>query len=165
MKVICQKHTWINIHIYAISYLIRGDLFLLFVWLICGAIQEKCQHFRTTLCFAEWWRMQRGLEAKASTCVCFLSSQISWSGGSGVPWHFLFWGVLFIWPKDSAQSHQPTATKHIGLRRKGSGETTFSFSEGHWAQIWHFVLINELLFNLITLILDQNSYFCQSGDI
>lgn len=39
--------------------------------------------------------------------------------GSGIPWHFLFWGPLFIWPKDSAQSHQPTATKHMELPLKG----------------------------------------------
>lgn len=82
MRVICPRHTWVNIHIHAISHIMRLDLFL-FVWLICGEIQEKCQRFRTTLCLVDWWRMQRGLEAKAWTCVCFLSSQISWSGGVG----------------------------------------------------------------------------------
>lgn len=98
--------------------------------------------------------MQRGPGGQGLNLCLFLVKSDFLVGGSGVPWHFLRWGILFIWPKDSAKSHQPTATKHTGLRRKvARRDTTFSLFQRHLFPI------NVLLFTW--LILDQNSRFCQ----
>lgn len=147
-KSFVRDYSWINIHIYAISYLIQGDLFL-FVWLICGEIQEKCQRFRTTLCFVDLVKNAARPGGQDLNLCLFLVKSDFLVGGSGVPWHFLCRGILFIWPKDSAESHQPTATTHIGLHCKGAfrNETSCFFQ----AWMWHFILINLLFFKRLIL--------------
>lgn len=126
MEVICQRYSWINVHIYAISYLMRGDLFFICVtnlWWNTGKMSTFPHHF----VFGGMVKNAARPGGQGLNLCLFLVKSDFLVGGSGVPWHFLCWGFLFIWPKDSAQSHQPTATKHAGLHHKRPGETGFFF--------------------------------------
>lgn len=122
MKVICQR-LQLNKHTHLCNFLFNSGWPFLFVWLICGEIQEKCQRFRTTLCFVDLVKNAARPGGQDLNLCLFLVKSDFLVGGSGVPWHFLCRGILFIWPKDSAESHQPTATKHIGLHCKRPSET------------------------------------------
>lgn len=164
MKVICQRCSWINIHINAISYYIRGDLFFLICvtnlwWKEMGKMSTSPHGFM-------FWGMVKnaaGPGGQGLNLCLFLVKSHFLVGGSGVPWHFLCWGILFIWPKDSAQSHQPTAAKHTGLRDKGPGETRIRLLLDGLAWMWHFLLIHLFLFKW--LIFDQNREFQPRGHL